>query len=559
MGDEIKPEIIKNTQDSLGKYIKKPPLTEKLLKKPPFRFLHDIVTAVIRETGFLQGLFSAEELNHENIKDRDGKVAFLQKLIDAVKSVTGTNLTVRPTKIVAGHEPAKTNELLQTIGKALDKKLSSQAYVESLQKKGKKPSKPATKEFTSDSKYSKTITQARGHSQDRAKGRESDKKKSVTKTSNDATVKTSKSKTEISREKTKKSTQPPVVQAPKPGTVQSDEPKEETEPNKLEEKRPQSARPGNRRQSANLLDRSNNEVDAAPDIKDEPSQLPAPTVVPAGPPEPEVAPSEPEKVAPPSPKPEKLISARPRPQTALRPVSARPPSARPAAPRIRDRGEVKVPEDISSSPVTGKVHVITENESITEQEEEDNFVVIETQNAVIIEEPPDLAPSSVETKPAVEGDHGHLVAQILETQKELEDESRLPNQDRQTKKVEIEWESGRHREREVVSREVDRLRSSIQTLTRAANPLGKLMDFLQEDIDSMQRELETWHRTNAALAAELRAEQDQTRNLTEPLKQHLQQLEISVEEQLSQLSTVKATVLRNDERIQRLLTSRETK
>ena len=47
-------------------------------------------------------------------------------------------------------------------------------------------------------------------------------------------------------------------------------------------------------------------------------------------------------------------------------------------------------------------------------------------------------------------------------------------------------EAGRARDRESTQKEVNKLRGSIQTLTRSANPLGKLMDFLQEDVDSMQ-------------------------------------------------------------------------
>ena len=39
-------DVIKKTQKVLGKYIKKPPLSEKLLGKPPFRYLHDIFNVV---------------------------------------------------------------------------------------------------------------------------------------------------------------------------------------------------------------------------------------------------------------------------------------------------------------------------------------------------------------------------------------------------------------------------------------------------------------------------------------------------------------------------------
>jgi len=46
MVEEIDPSVIQRTQQKLGKYIQRPQLTDKLLKRPPFRFIHDIITAV---------------------------------------------------------------------------------------------------------------------------------------------------------------------------------------------------------------------------------------------------------------------------------------------------------------------------------------------------------------------------------------------------------------------------------------------------------------------------------------------------------------------------------
>lgn len=56
-------------------------------------------------------------------------------------------------------------------------------------------------------------------------------------------------------------------------------------------------------------------------------------------------------------------------------------------------------------------------------------------------------------------------------------------------------------------KQIENLKDLIQKLVRSLNPLGKLMDYVQEDIDSMQREYGKWNEIYKQAAIDLKREQ----------------------------------------------------
>ena len=112
------PEWVVATQQGLGSLIKRPKLTTPLLMKPPFRFLHDIVSEVMRTCGFAEGLYDENESQSSKIKDKESKLAYLNKIMSVVELTLGITLEMRPAKVVAGMEPEKTNQFLQALAQA---------------------------------------------------------------------------------------------------------------------------------------------------------------------------------------------------------------------------------------------------------------------------------------------------------------------------------------------------------------------------------------------------------------------------------------------------------
>mmetsp|Transcript_15001 Transcript_15001/g.31472 ORF Transcript_15001/g.31472 Transcript_15001/m.31472 type:complete len:676 (+) Transcript_15001:140-2167(+) len=122
---------INETRNVLQPLFSKPKLTTKLLTKPPFRFIHDIISATIKSTDFPNGYFTPDEMDSSNFKDsKTVKISFLNKFIHLVNVANGFALDVNSTKIVAGLEPLHTNILLVKFGRtAQDNKIDRESLI----------------------------------------------------------------------------------------------------------------------------------------------------------------------------------------------------------------------------------------------------------------------------------------------------------------------------------------------------------------------------------------------------------------------------------------------
>ncbi|XP_035942333.2 TRAF3-interacting protein 1 isoform X1 [Halichoerus grypus] len=651
--------VVKRTQEALGKVIRRPPLTEKLLSKPPFRYLHDIITEVIRMTGFMKGLYTDAELKSDNVKDKDAKISFLQKAIDVVVMVSGEPLSAKPARIVAGHEPERTNELLQRIGKCCLSKLSSDEAVkrvlagekgdlkgrtsltskaQELDNKNAREEEPRVHKDKEDKRNSEI--NERSTSRDRkqkeevkeeSKAREKDKEKEKTKeTDRDRhkdperdkhregerervrnrakqdrdrgnrdrdkdldrarekrneggkekerwkdrereheqdkardrdrrRVKDGEHSRDPDREKTrehdkpdKKSSSSGEVSKKLPdGSLKDSKAETETEistrasrsvTTKASKRRFENSVEGTKEANTNSASVSDDNsaslwrenVEPEPAVKQKggsPSDAEG-EVGPSGPEKPEVSES--------SELPSELPAH-------IRRIP-RPGSARPAPPRVKhqDSVEARTPDRTGSGKLVASVIVDAQN---SDNEEDGQFVV---------EAAPQLPEmSELEMVPVVdveaEEKHGGLVKKILETKKDYEKLQRAPRPGEKEKS--LVFESAWKKEKDIVSKEIEKLRVSIQTLCKSALPLGKIMDYIQEDVDAMQNELQLWHSENKQHAEALQKEQSITDCAVEPLKAELAELEQLIKDQQDKICAVKANILKNEEKIQKMVYS----
>ncbi|KAI8043957.1 hypothetical protein M5D96_000105 [Drosophila gunungcola] len=530
MSDKDLDAIILVTQQVVGKYVKKPPLTEKLLKKPPFRFLMDVFNNFIKQTGKFDGLYTPEEQLFENIGSREDKIRFLQKMIDATKLITKRDLKVRTSKIVAGQEPELTNELLQAMASVAEKNLEWDSAVDQVNPspagKEEDPKRRKEKRISPQEQKLRKATEPASRSSPSEKDKASQKKSKVPKDDTKLSRQSSKQKSpspvklmskakiQISPSKTKE----PLVQPVQESTPAPLAPPAEPESRKSSSRSRRSSGSHHRQPEPNP-----NESQSQPAVQ------PSEAVSPA---ESSINNSDVKRETPISR--ENSKESNPRPRTSLRPPSARPASARPGAPRRRNVEIVLQPNDqIKMSGINVKLETFGDLD-----DDGENLVIIEDANSH------DIVEGKGAEEPALEGQldaQGRLVQQILETQKELVHQN-----------AEVEPLQSQAA-RQSSARQVNDLRDVIQRVTNSVNPLGKLLDFIPEDIDAMQLELTMWRDTHNQASMELKREQSLTASATEPMKHQLQQIEASIAEYRELVDESRQRILQNNARILKLM------
>jgi TRAF3-interacting protein 1 len=450
------------------------------------------------------------------------------------EAITNTDLAVRPSKIIAGLEPTETNLLLQAIGKALDKKIDSSLYINQLQsgqiinnEKSKKPKKTLDK-----NEKVKKSTKPVGGSEEKTRStpRNNDKKvsnetpKSTNREKPKRVTKESKSKTGSNEGKPRNK-----EKTTKKGKTKEESPKEVTHPAQKSNENLEVSVPSvdavnevketNKENTNAAVEISAVEVNSNRSLPDETVRTEdvAKTVIDSSVNE-ASADNEPKKRSTSASRPK---SARPRsgdrkekpvseenkepihiqsrPKSSLRPPSVRPSSARPGAPRLRPDSAFPVKEVVPM----GKINVIVESFDKDVDEEE----------TVIIQSNPEVVDEQNENVADVPGDNkGHLVEQILEQINESDNKSSATKSEEWQKDGKnifffvafVKWNYFQvFYGKESTSKETNNLRSLIQTLTKTANPLGKLLNYLHEDIDAMHAELELWTNTKRQLFDEI--------------------------------------------------------
>lgn len=103
--------------------------------------------------------------------------------------------------------------------------------------------------------------------------------------------------------------------------------------------------------------------------------------------------------------------------------------------------------------------------------------------------------------------------------------------------------------------DVEVIQKLIQSLTQNTNPLKRSIDFVNDDIESMNKEMEYWRNQYLASKGKYQIELKNTEEALQPLQNKYAEIDEQIKERKLRIQNVKAQILQNEQRIQNLLYS----
>ena len=467
MAEELEPWIVKS-QNELGAVIQAPKLTDKLLRKPPFRFLHDIVTSFLKTTGFPANLYSAEMLDSAKCTEKEQKLEFLNQLIEVVQNATGKSTSAKAAKIIAGAEPEGTNDLLQLL--ATCSKLSKSDQEKAVKRTlggGKEEAPPPAKAAPAP---------APAPAPGPAPAAAPEPKKAVS----------------------------PVEEAPPKTPPQTEVKAEKREPSRREKPQPQ-----------------------AQATEEAPKTTPPTSAVSKS------------RAEVPQPTPLAAAGTAERPGTA----TARKPPPPTKGPQFEPEIRQEAPQPASGVIVESKRGQAA-NDDDDAGKEKDWMKIVEEH---------ETAKSRAATATDAEDAKGYLGQQALKAKKEQEEAAKKAAEEARLAGAEggliINQSRSKDKSSAMGEGELSKLREQLQMLTKASNPLGKFLEAIHEDIDTMSRELEMWRTEARTQATAAREAQRQTEESLHDIYGQLQNLEDAINDQILKTNIARAAILNNDKTI----------
>lgn len=428
------------TAQMFSSLFEKPKMTEKLLTKPPFKYLFDIITETRKATGFGDGLYSEQEQDAGFYEDKNRKMFFLEKTIFLASLMNGEEIEAKPNKIVAGVEPEKTNEFLQAMYKAAVSGENSQPFV--------------TKVLTKLSKKEEELLGRPPEIKQDAPPKKEDKKE-------------------------EKKVEEPPKKADKKKPEEKQPAKEEPKPEKVEEKNTKMARP------PSAIKRSDPPVE--------------------------------EKKAP--------------AKTQEKPD-----------PKASSKAQKEQPKDHKN-----------DDDDVFIQNNQTNMTNIDSQqHGAFVRDA--LKNAQEDQKKEEEPSQGGIkMGRINKTKAKAADPNKPSTNTTGGGETFAPSTSGSSGDTGVG--DVEAIQKLIQSLTQNTNPLKRSVDFVSDDIESMNKEMEYWRNQYLSSKAKYQVELRNTEESLQPLQNKCAEIEEQIKEKKLRIQNVKAQILQNEQRISNLLYS----